>query len=442
MLNTTNCHAEVIQFPVKNPDKKGKNRKKKLNNNKFGSVRKINGKVYVDFIYLEERVRESSGLPWNQKNSKAVREQLDKIHAAILSGTFEFGKVFPESKKASYFREKEVLLSGSRKQPPETIRVKDYIWIWYELYKASGRVTERTLHGYKSYIKNYLEPFFGDMMFADINKSTCDKFVAWAKKRKYRKKSICNNSVNRILVPMKMICNDAAIEYGWGSAYNPFFGFKRLPEDDAYEKIHPFSLEEQTKLIAALPDHWKPYFETAFVIGLRQGEQIALKPKDINWSKRILTIRRAVTKDENGKFMMGKTKNRFSRRTIKLLPIMVEALKKQKSIYDKFKGKYFFCSLKGKMIDVNNLRKRVWEPALTSSGVRNRQMRQTRHSFATNALSCGENPLWISNVMGHRNSDMIIKVYSKYIENANGSQDGNKLNAFYQETLETQSKNG
>jgi integrase len=62
-------------------------------------------------------------------------------------------------------------------------------------------------------------------------------------------------------------------------------------------------------------------------------------------------------------------------------------------------------------------------------------MKQTRHSFATNALGCGENPLWIARVMGHRDTDMIIKVYSKYIEDANGFQDGNNLNSSYQEAL-------
>ena len=57
-----------------------------------------------------------------------------------------------------------------------------------------------------------------------------------------------------------------------------------------------------------------------------------------------------------------------------------------------------------------------------------REMKQTRHSFATVALSCGENPLWIAKVMGHRNTEMIIKVYGKYVENAGISNDGSALN--------------
>ena len=163
--------------------------------------------------------------------------------------------------------------------------------------------------------------------------------------------------------------------------------------------------------------------------------QIALKAEDIDWSEGILNIKRAATRNENGKLMIGKTKNKYSRRTIKLLPVMLDALKKQKLIYDRFKSEYFFCSPKGKMVEISDLRKNIWDKALRKSKLTYRVMGQTRHSFATNSLSCGENPLWIAAVMGHRNTDMIIKVYSKYIENANGSQDGASLNSFYQEGL-------
>jgi len=83
------------------------------------------------------------------------------------------------------------------------------------------------------------------------------------------------------------------------------------------------------------------------------------------------------------------------------------------------------------MVDASHLQKRVWKPALKKAGLEYREMKQTRHSFATNALSCGENPLWIASVMGHRDTDMIIRVYGKYIENFNGTRDGNNLNDFY-----------
>jgi integrase len=43
-------------------------------------------------------------------------------------------------------------------------------------------------------------------------------------------------------------------------------------------------------------------------------------------------------------------------------------------------------------------------------------MKQTRHSFGTYHLSKGTNPLKIAKVMGHRDAEMVLKVYGKYID--------------------------
>jgi len=165
---------------------------------------------------------------------------------------------------------------------------------------------------------------------------------------------------------------------------------------------------------------------------LRAGEQIAIKPEDIDFEGGVLHIRRALTLNESGQKVMGTTKNRYSRRTIRLIPVMTEALKAQQAIHAQFGGHYFFCTTTGARIDINNLRDRVWTPALKRADLEYREMKQTRHSFATIALSCGENPLWIAQVMGHRNTDMIIRVYSKYIEKAHGPKDGGFLNGVFQ----------
>lgn len=419
--------ARVVTFPRKKRLDE-QSRKTGLNRNREGSVRKINGKVYVDFMYLDERVRESSGLVWNEKNAKTVREQLDKIIVAIKSATFRFAEVFPESKNRDHFtaKEREVY---RLKETPEQVGCKGYFDNWIDLVKGSKRVTGRTLLGYKRYMELYLSPFFGKMTFADLNANTFEKFVVWSRQQRYREKEISGNTINKCFTILKMICKSASIEYGWGSSYNAFFGFKKLPEDDPYEDIFPFSVEEQQQLVNHLADHWKPYFRFAFCAGLRPGEQIAIRSEDIDWKKGLLSIRRAMTLDEDGKKVMGTTKNRYSRRTIKLIPVMLNALEEQKQIHDRFKSEYFFCTTTGAQVNVHNLRNRVWIPALRDAGLQFREMKQTRHSFATIALSCGENPLWIASVMGHRNTDMIIKVYSKYIEKARGAADGGLLNS-------------
>jgi len=403
--------------------KKKSGRKKGRNHNKNGSVRNINGKIYVDFIYLGERVREKTGLNWNARNEKDVRNQLDRIVMAINDGSFRFAKVFPHSKKKDKFTKLE-REKFNEKPPPGEIKIGEYIWKWYNAIRGSGRRTGRTLLTYKSYINNYLLPYFGEKTFDELNAVVLEHYISWSKQQQYRKKTICNKTVNKTLVPMKMMCRDAAVEFGWGSSYNPFFGFKKLREDDSTYEIIPFSKAEQEKFIKVLPEHWQPYFKFAFCAGLRPGEQIAIKPGDIDWKKKKLHIRRAMTLDENGKLVEGRTKNKHSRRTINLIPAMYDCLVEQKSIYDNFNGTYFFCSNKGGQVDFAHLRQRVWIPGLKKAEIPMRELKQTRHSFATLAMSCGENPLWIAKVMGHANVDMIIKVYSKYVENAVDDNDG------------------
>ena len=134
------------------PKKQKKLRKiDESNRKRDGSVRKINDQVYVDFRYLGERVRESLGLAWNEKTVKDVRRQLDKIILEIQSGTFRFAAVFPKSKKADHFSERERRHFKLRKRPDEVIfepEARD----WYRLHKAQD-VKGRTMLGYKSQLE-------------------------------------------------------------------------------------------------------------------------------------------------------------------------------------------------------------------------------------------------------------------------------------------------
>ena len=425
--------AIIITPEIQNrfSNQKKKIRKQGVNRNKKGSVRNINGKLYVDFYYLGERIRESSGLSWNKKNMEIVRKQMDRIYSAIELGTFRYAEVFPQSKKRDYFSEKEQKQMGIDLQPDQ-VSCDDFIQEWFELLKNSGRVTERTLFGYYEYVKNYLLPYFGSLTFNELNLVVFDKFFSWARKQKYRGRVVSNATLNKCITILKIVCKYAAQHHQWGNNFHPFLGYKKLPTEDPYEKIHPFSILEQKRLIEALPSNWKPYFKLAFSTGLRQGEQIALKPDDIDWENKVLHIRRAMTLDINGKPVEGKTKNKYSRRSLHLLPVMLETLMEQNLIIKHLRNvEYFFCTPTGARIDASNLRRNVWIPALQKSGLDIREMKQTRHSFATNAISCGENPLWIAKVLGHRNTEMIIKVYSKYVEKSGVSNDGNAFNDLY-----------
>jgi integrase len=39
-----------------------------------------------------------------------------------------------------------------------------------------------------------------------------------------------------------------------------------------------------------------------------------------------------------------------------------------------------------------------------------------RHSFASLMISSGEDILWVSNMLGHKDSSMTLEVYAKYVK--------------------------
>ncbi len=449
MRNTDVSTAKVLAFTK--PSKQGqRKRKSDINRNRFGSVRNVNGQVYVDFIYLDERVREPSNYDWNNENKREIRDKLDRIGLQIKAGTFRFAEVFPTSKKRDLFIAKEKELFGFKKSPKEAL-FGEYIWEWFDLKKDNGTAGGRTLYGYKGYIKRYLEPYFGKMDFGSINANVMEKFIVWARKKKSKGKPVKFESIKKYFVVLKMVLTEATVEFKW-EEFNPFFGFKgfkhRTDEivtcvetgegdledilDDEGEPILPFSIGEVRMIISVIPGHWKPYFEFAITSGLRPGEQICLMPHDIDWEQETVTVKRALTLDIDGHPMVGRTKNKYSRRTIRLTKSMKESLLAQKKIYDQVGGKYFFRSPTGCRVDLSNFRNQVWIKTLAEAQVPYRSIKQTRHTFATLAISRGEDLLWISKVMGHANTQMVHTHYARFIENASGTLNGSKLDVLFE----------
>lgn len=56
---------------------------------------------------------------------------------------------------------------------------------------------------------------------------------------------------------------------------------------------------------------------------------------------------------------------------------------------------------------------------------------QTRHTFATLALMAGVNPAYIARQLGHANTAMLFKHYSKWIDGADAGREKSKLNGVF-----------
>jgi integrase len=110
------------------------------------------------------------------------------------------------------------------------------------------------------------------------------------------------------------------------------------------------------------------------------------------------------------------TKNDASQRDIQMSQLVYDALKRQEQ-GTRALSRYVFCNREGAPLDYRNLTNRVWRPLLRHLGLKVRRPYQCRHTAATLWLGAGENPEWIARQLGHTTTEMLFRVYSRYVPN-------------------------
>jgi integrase len=103
-------------------------------------------------------------------------------------------------------------------------------------------------------------------------------------------------------------------------------------------------------------------------------------------------------------------------REIAISQRVFDALKAQEAL-TRHLGEYVFCSRTGLPIDLHNFLCRVWNPLLDHLGLARRRPYQMRHTAATLWLASGESPEWIATQLGHSTTEMLFRVYSRYVPN-------------------------
>ena len=380
----------------------------------MASIQARSGKLVVDFRYLGIRCRETTTLVDNPYNRRILKKRLDQLEAEITLGTFEYGKYFPKSKRIEEFTAKRSLQIAVQSNVP---LFHDYVEVWFTQKEIEWRMSYR--QKVLIVIENYLKPAFGKQVLSKIKKSDLIDFRASLAKVTHGKNqtSLKASRINQIMTPLRMILNDAAERYGFESPYKNINNLK-----ESRIEVTPFSLEEVQQIITTVRDDFKPYYTIRFFTGMRTSEIDGLQWKNIDLQRREIHIREALV---NG--VLGGTKTYGSDRTIQMNDRVYQAFLQQKSL-NNGKSDFVFCNRDGGPLDYRLVNKRVWHPILRFLGLTPRRAYQTRHTAATLWLSAGENPEWIARQLGHSTTEMLFRVYSRYIPNVT-RRDGSAFEA-------------
>jgi len=360
------------------------------------------GKLFFDFRYDGKRCREQTTLDSTPANRKKLESILKKIEAEITLGTFEYHRYFPSSPRAKEFT-KQAELQRAR-EAHDTPLFETFSKDWLDEMKIQWRQSHiSTVEGT---LKNYLNPYFGEKEVGRITKKDILDFRASLAKVTTRSgNSLSASRINRIMTPLRMILSEAANRFDFSS---PYHGIKSLkvPRTD----VEPFSIEEVKQIIDTVRPDFRNYYIVRFFTGMRTGEIDGLQWEHVDFKRRQILVRQALVQGR-----LEYTKNDGSFRTIEMSQLVVDAMNDQKKATGKMN--FVFSTRTGGPMNHNNVTKRVWYPLLRHLGLRKRRPYQTRHTAATLWLAAGENPEWIARQMGHTTTEMLFRVYSRYVPN-------------------------
>ncbi|MFP6213852.1 site-specific integrase [Helicobacter pylori] len=217
--------------------------------------------------------------------------------------------------------------------------------------------------------------------------------------KKYKKNTLLN--FNSLLKSFLEFCEQEGY-----TDKSPYYAITLKNAQEA-KAINPFSLEEIKSLIENAPSlRLKAFLTTAFFTGLRTGEQLALLWSDVNFENKKINIDKSL----NLSGVITSPKNKTSIREIDLLEPVEKILKELKASEPANK-KMIFLSIPKRTQEFQLMFKKLLE----ALNLKERKLYTTRHTFASLMLSQGEEAMWVSKTLGHKDLNTTYSTYSHYI---------------------------
>jgi integrase len=193
---------------------------------------------------------------------------------------------------------------------------------------------------------------------------------------------------------------------------NPARGADNLPRKQPKSERNYLSHDQVAQLVSAIDDDTKAALVLVLAYtGMRWGEAIALRVRDVNMLRRRLNIHRSATQVD-GKIIVGTTKS-WETRSVAFSAFLADVLA------DRARGKgpdgLLFEGKAGGYLPRPHTRENrpSWfSRALADAGLRYMTPHDLRHTAASLAVSAGANVKALQRMLGHKSAAMTLDTYA------------------------------
>ena len=191
------------------------------------------------------------------------------------------------------------------------------------------------------------------------------------------------------------------------------------PRDTQPHERQTLTPEQARKLLAAAKGHrLEAILTLALATGMRRGELLALRWKEIDFERKSLYVRRSVNRLPGG-YCETEPKTASSKRHITLPQFVIEALQQHRIRQKEARLKagptweendLVFCNIYGRFLNSQSLFV-LFSSLLEKAELPHMRFHDLRHSAATILLAMGVSAKVVQELLGHSNITMTLNVY-------------------------------
>ncbi len=333
------------------------------------------------------------------RDKRVALEVAKKIEAKLTLG--EFGCVNKKAEPLPLFKE-----------------LAQY-WISYTLPATCKFSTQ---FDYKSVLNNHVMPAFGEVPVAEITRKSIRSFLIEKSQAGYAPSTVshmksCIAGVLEVAIDDEVISQNSA--HRIGKYHNSSNGLKEINDRSNFLKK-----EELSTLMSVFRIHFSQHYPMALLLartGMRIGEAFALKWEDVDFEKRIVTVRRTFSRGKLGTPKNGK------KREVDMSLQLTEVLKElhRRKILETLKNgsgkivEWVSSNESGNPLDINNWRKRIFYNALKKAKLPQIRVHDLRHTYASLLIQAGESLAYVRDQLGHYSIKVTVDTYGHLVPGGN-----------------------
>lgn len=289
------------------------------------------------------------------------------------------------------------------------LTIEEFITPWMQ-ERHQQEIAYTTFERYMQLIRRHINPLIGNVKLVELNKRHIDQMLSAMNLAGQSKRS--QRQARAVLsVAMSGAVKEELI------AFNPVANARKIKIDEF--EFEPLKIDEVIRVIhAAETTQLKLRWTMALFYGLRQGEALGLRWRDIDFNAKTVQISKQMQTIRGKRELVG-LKTKSSRRALRLSEETITLLKRQKVELTQRKlamgSNWKELDLVFPNAEGNPMQSRwdntLWKRTLVKAKVSHRRLHDARHTAATMLYNDDTDIEVIRRFLGHSSVELTSRTY-------------------------------